>query len=239
MKVTGLIAVMAALAGASCSKPVATTGDEDAPPPPAAVTTSAPVTPIAAPAPGGAISQTPSATPAPELAPEGVFYLVAVARVENADGVHNLPPGTGVKLVRPGVYLTPYGEHPLAAALLTNDLAKARAARDADRAAQDAARQKTADVAQAARAAQLARDSATPSPIAPAMQLPAGPTPRFVEGVNRQPTGLDSSTSLGAAHTKVDDGWVWEKSADGKWWMAVKRTDGTVPYVKLQKRPVK
>lgn len=79
------------------------------------------------------------ATPAPEFAPEGVFYLIAAARVETADGIKGLPPGTGVKLVKPGIYLTPAGEVPLDAALLTNDMGKARAARDADRARQAAA----------------------------------------------------------------------------------------------------
>ena len=49
-----------------------------------------------------------------------------------------LPPGTGVKLVREGVYLTPAGEVSLRPEQITNNLAVARQARDADRAAQAA-----------------------------------------------------------------------------------------------------
>jgi hypothetical protein len=74
-----------------------------------------------------------SPTPAPappvrHLAPEGVFYLTAWVRVENNDGITGLPPGTGVKLVRPGVYLTPSGEMPLDEKTITNDLDIARRA---------------------------------------------------------------------------------------------------------------
>jgi len=95
------------------------------------------------------------ATPAPELAPEGIFYLLAPSRVETDHGLVGLLAGTGVKLVRPGVYLTPSGEVPLDPALLTNDMAKARAARDVGRAAQTAAQARVA--AEGARAADLAR----------------------------------------------------------------------------------
>src|SRR5687767_1233221 len=99
MRLTGLIAMMA-LAFASCSKPTT----------PATVTETAPAAPEPAPTtPVETISQTPPAAapapsesaPAPELAPEGVFYLLAAARVETGAGVHGLPPGTGVKLIRP------------------------------------------------------------------------------------------------------------------------------------------
>jgi hypothetical protein len=50
--------------------------------------------------------------------------------VENNDGITGLPPGTGVKLVKPGVYLTPSGEMPLDDKVLTNDLDIARRAQD-------------------------------------------------------------------------------------------------------------
>ena len=97
-------------------------------------------------------------TSAPELAPEGVFYLLAPSRVETVDGLYGLPPGTGVKLVRPGIYLTPYGEVPLDPALLTNDMGKARAARAAERAAQGAAHPRIAT--EGARVAETARTTA-------------------------------------------------------------------------------
>jgi hypothetical protein len=79
-------------------------------------------------------------SPGPHFAPEGVFYLVAMYRVETKNGVIGLPPGTGVKRVREGVYLTPSGELAIPANFLTNDMDLARQARDADRATQVAAR---------------------------------------------------------------------------------------------------
>lgn len=83
--------------------------------------------------------------PAPELAPEGVFYLVLWARIETNDGVIGLEPGTRVKLVRPGVYLTPAGEAALDAGQLTNNLGVARRVRDASVAAKAAAKQRQED----------------------------------------------------------------------------------------------
>jgi len=75
-------------------------------------------------------------TPAPEtppprhLAPEGVFYLTTWVKAENKDGITGLPPGTEVKLVKPGIYRTPGGEMPLDENKITNDLDIARRARD-------------------------------------------------------------------------------------------------------------
>jgi hypothetical protein len=79
-------------------------------------------------------------SPGPHLAPPGVFYLVAAYRVETKSGVVGLPPGTGVKFLRDGIYLTPSGELAIPTRYLTNDMDVARAARDADLAAQAAAR---------------------------------------------------------------------------------------------------
>jgi hypothetical protein len=109
-----------------------------------------------------------------------------------------------VKRVREGVYLTPFGEQRLDAALLTNDMAKARAARDADRVAQELLK-----------ARQPVAVAATPAPA-------ATPTPRYVEGVNTQSSGLQTSSALGAGHTKVDGGVLWQKSRDGRYWIPVK-----------------
>ncbi len=83
--------------------------------------------------------------PAPEVAPEGVFYLVSWARIETNDGVIGLEPGTCVKLVRPGVYLTPAGEAALDAGQMTNNLGVARRVRDASVAAKAAAKQRQED----------------------------------------------------------------------------------------------
>ena len=85
-------------------------------------------------------------TPQPVApAPEGVFYLVSWARIETNDGVIGLEPGTCVKLVRPGVYLTPAGEAALDAGQLTNNLGVARRVRDASVAAKAAAKQRQED----------------------------------------------------------------------------------------------
>ena len=156
---TGLAATLA-LALASCEKPATTQNTEPTPPPAA---TPAPATPSpATPTPAITMATPPPATPvpatpAPELAPEGVFYLIAATRVETPDGIRGLPPGTGVKLVRPGIYLTPAGEVPLDSVLLTNDLAKARAARAAAQAAQAAITQRLTTEAAAAAVAAKAK----------------------------------------------------------------------------------
>jgi len=110
-------------------------------------TTPAPATPTLEPV---AVATPPPATPAPELAPPGVFYLIAAARVETSDGIVGLKPGTGVKLVRPGIYLTPAGEVSLNPEQMTNDLALARRVASADSSAQAAV--KSALAAQAATA---------------------------------------------------------------------------------------
>ena len=152
-----------ALAFASCSKQASTQTDEESTPAPKAAATPAPrpaevaVTP-ATPAPATPAPATPAPAPAPELAPEGIFYLIVAARVETPNGVNGLPPGTGVKLVRPGIYLTPAGEVHLNPEQLTNDMAVARAARDAAQAAQAALRQRGA--AEAGTAAVQARTNA-------------------------------------------------------------------------------
>jgi len=150
MKILGLIAVSLALAFASCQKPEVVVAPPPTPPPappPVAATTPLPETP-------------PPATPARHLAAEGVFYLTTWVRVENSDGVTGLPPGTGVKLVKPGVYLTPAGEWPLADNVITNDLDIARRARDAGLAGRALAAQRQATEEARAAALQAAADGA-------------------------------------------------------------------------------
>lgn len=93
------------------------------------------VAPPGAPASLGASASTAAL---PELAPPGVFYLLSTAHVETKDGVTGFPPGTEVKLVQPGVYLTPAGKVHLSAMQVTNDLGKARNALAYDRNAQAA-----------------------------------------------------------------------------------------------------
>jgi hypothetical protein len=146
MKAT--LAVFSALSLAACNKhevvlapppatplPIATPAPTPTPTPVAVRSTTPSPTPVA-------IATPPPATPARRLAAEGVFYLVSWVRIETNDGIVGLPPGTGVKLVRPGVYLTPAGEAPLNDYQITNDLDIARRARDAGLAGQAAVNQR-------------------------------------------------------------------------------------------------
>lgn len=217
---------LAALAFASCSKPVS-----EESPPPLASTTPAPGSAATGPAPAPSAPQpsTGATASAPELAPAGVFYLLTPARIETPDGIRGLPPGTGVKLVRTGVYLTPYGETSLKPDQLTNDMGIARRARDADQAAQRAA--------QGARLAEQARVAAAAAANAEA-QRPAA-TPAYIEGTARQASGLQSSTTLGSGHTKTAHGWLWQKSVDGTQWLPIKRLRDGSTYAKPLPLPVR
>jgi len=138
------LAICLAVGLSACKKPVATEPEE----PPAATPTPPPVVAVATPTPPAVVVATPAppeSTPsAPELAPPGVFYLIVAARVETKNGIMGLPPGTGVKLVRPGIYLTPAGEVPLSAEQMTNDLVVARRVAAADKNKQAALRQQIA-----------------------------------------------------------------------------------------------
>lgn len=113
---------MAGLLLAGCQKPVARTDEIS--------------TPNLAPDPAVSIVARPSTPPPPEYAPPGVFYLLAPVRKDTKDGIIRLLPGTEVKATRNGKYMTPEGEMGLPTGLLTNDMAKARAARNADKVAQ-------------------------------------------------------------------------------------------------------
>lgn len=155
MKYFGTILAVVALAFASCEKKVV-----EAPPPP-------PPTPIpATPAPV-VVATPPPATP--ELAPPGVFYLVEAARIETNDGIIGLKPGTGVKLVRPGVYLSPQGEVQLRDDQITNDMGFARRVLMASRQAESATQAAVAVASQEANAQQAAAVTGAPN-----IALPAG-----------------------------------------------------------------
>jgi hypothetical protein len=148
MKVISLIAGMfLPILIAGCSKTNTTTENDtpSASPDAAPAQPASPATPAAAPVASTAPTAPASGVPTPrELAPPGVFYLVETARIETTDGISGLPPGTGVKLLHDDVYLTPAGEARLRPDQITNDMALARAARNADRAAQAAAQARIA-----------------------------------------------------------------------------------------------
>jgi hypothetical protein len=138
--------------------------------------------------------------------------------VETDSGIVGLPPGTGVKLVREGIYQTPAGEVPLDAKLLTNDMTLARKVLNADRAKQAATKARLASDAAVAAAREKAAAMATPAPTPFAPQTSAP----YVGGTQGGGSGLQSSTALGSTHTRVANGVVWELSADGRQWVAVK-----------------
>ncbi len=126
MKLIGMSCVMLGLMMAGCQKRVVQTEDSSAP----NLTASPQMIPAVA-------AQT---TPAPrEYAPSGVFYLLTAVRRDTRDGIIRLLPGTEVKLARNGKYITPEGEMTLDPKILTDDMAVARAVRNADMAAQNAA----------------------------------------------------------------------------------------------------
>jgi hypothetical protein len=154
---------------------------------------------------------------APELAPPGVFYLIEAVRVETEHGIVGLKPGTGVKLVRPGIYLTPDGELPLRPEQMTNDMRLARQAATMDAATQARVKAQLAAQAQAAKAAQAERDSqplATPSPsAAPAVSaVPMGSrSPLGGTGLAAPPGGL------GQTHSNTKDK-VYTDSQGKRYW---------------------
>jgi hypothetical protein len=156
----------------------------------------APPAPTPTPAPPIAVATPEPAPPERHLAVEGVFYLVSWVRVENSDGVTGLPPGTGVKLVRPGVYLTPAGEWPLEANQITNDLDVARQARDAGAAGQALAKQRQAiEEEKAAAADAAAREQAARSNDANLQGLDRTNLTRKLEALRQQKAVLQGQVS--------------------------------------------
>lgn len=134
---------------AGCQKPAVVET-----PPPEIPATPLPATPP--PATPVAIATPPPATP--PLAPPGVFYLLEATRIETADGVIGLKPGTGLKLVRAGVYLSPYGEVNLREEQVTNDMGLARSTLSADQNAQAALKASLQAQAQQAADAEQSRE---------------------------------------------------------------------------------
>jgi len=190
MKPQALIALTLAVALAGCQKP---SGEQAAPTPaPTAETNLTPVaeTPVATPPP--VVEKT--TPPPPDIAPEGIFYLIAPVSLDTGEGIHALTPGTGVKLVRDGVYLTPIGEIPIPSEKLTNNLTIARHARDSFRAGQ-------------------VRRS-IPAPV----ETPATPVPvQAVTPTKPLPAPVQPQSGLGATHSRTKDGWLWQKNARGEW----------------------
>jgi hypothetical protein len=92
---------------------------------------------------------------------------------------------------------------------ITNDLDLAARVAGADSRAQAALHQSLQ-----VRSTPLPTKDATPpssSTASAARPIEEAPAPR------RAGTGLNSNNSLGAAHSRVKDGWVYEKNSSGEW----------------------
>ncbi len=172
-----LIAAVAALAFIGCRPSSPNNADQSTP------------IPEARPSPAEAPSATPAvrapvvanpgrpapATPPPpvaELAPPGIFYMIATAQVETSSGIAGLKPGDGVKFLRPGVYQSNVGEVQLRPDQITNDLGVARRAVAADRQAQAAYQQRTAPAASQQPTAQAASQQPATQAVQPNTQQP-------------------------------------------------------------------
>lgn len=210
-----LIAAVAALTFANCHKPVAEDDNRPpilkAPPPPAKPVPVARATPV------------PIATPQPrELAPDGVFYLRVKKSITTNDGITAFPAGTLVRRTFGGEYLTLDGQVlKLDAREMTNDLAEARqiAGYTTSARAAQARAIATASATPASTASAPSTARANPQHATGANPDPAGSAPgrRYVPGVIRQASGMESSTSLGGNHTPTKDGWLWQRNAAGDW----------------------
>lgn len=170
------------------------------------------------------------ATPptSPRLAAPGTFFLLRKKSVTTADGVIGFKPGTLVTRQADGSYLAEGRKLEVTPADLTNNLDIAAQIAGQDALRQAALRQTMA--AQAAtppptatpvvpRSAPAATANTASSSSAPS-QFTALPATTFgSESPQRLGGGsnLNGSSGLGATHTRVQDGWLWEKDGDGSW----------------------
>jgi hypothetical protein len=200
LQVLGRALLLAPLIFAGCRKPIAEAPvPEPIPEPPAA--TPVPATPM----PATPQPRMVEATPAPNyLAPPGVFFLLTKISVETASGITGLRPGTQVQQTGPGEYTAPDGHKlTLRPDQVTNDLRIAQHLAGADAAAQAAVRQMTA-----------------PRPAAAPVSGPATPVPGAAPTTaspSRPAAAPASSSALGAAHTRIKDGYLWQKDSQGIW----------------------
>lgn len=186
---------------AACQKPVAQAPLEPEP------------EPLATPAPVAVV-----ATPVPDpLAPPGRFYLLQPVSITTQDGIIGLKPGRVLQQTGPGSYAVDGHTVQLRGDQVTNNLRIAGHYARADAAAQVAIRQNLQQSAaqQAAAAAEAQAFEKRAAADGAARQAPK--TEKIASGVNRQASGLESSSSLGTSHTKTQGGWLMQKAPDGSW----------------------
>jgi hypothetical protein len=190
--------LLAPLLFSSCRKPIA-----EAP-----VTEPAPEAAVATPTPATPMPKVVEATPAPNyLAPTGVFFLVTQVSVETPSGITGLRPGTQVQQTGPNEFLGPEGHKlTLRPDQVTNDLRIAQQIAGADAATQAALRRMSAPPPPKAPTTAPAASTQSAAPAAASPPQPSVPT-----------SSLGGSSALGASHTRVKDGFVWQKNSEGVW----------------------
>jgi hypothetical protein len=171
---------------------------------------------------GGGSTAAAAASEPRRLAPDGEYYLTTSVSISTDDGIFALRPGTKALKQPDGKFLSDGHTVELRPDQITNDLRVAAQAMGADRAAQ-AGIQRSLQARAAAERAVQQRSTATPKPAA--VQSTAA-TPYYRPGVTTGSSALQSSTALGAGHTRTGEGHLWQKSADGKEWVPIKRLDG-------------
>ena len=168
------------------------------------------------------------ATPAPNfIAAAGVYFLTTAVSVETADGITGLRPGTRAIKQADGRYLADGHLVELRAEQLTNDTRFAARAVQADQTAQAAIQRRLEAPTPAleAKKSSIKRSTLLDRNAEPEIQA-SETGQKHVPGVVTQPSGLQTSTALGAGHTRTANGCLWQKTPDGKFWTAVKRLDG-------------
>ncbi len=144
------------------------------------------------------------ATPPPKrFAPEGVFYLITKKSIETDSGIVGFRPGTPAQLQPDGKYLVEGRTMELLPNEITNDLDLAARYAGADAQAQSALRQRLFSAAPptpAPSGSNKKKKSTSPKP----KPRPQGST-------------FKSTSSLNQTHTKVSDGWLWQKDGRGNW----------------------
>ncbi len=237
-----------ALAFGACQKPAAKIGADSEPAP----ATAEPTEPKAEKSKAATersplIEVPPAVTAAPaapprELAPAGRFYLRRKMSVETDSGIVGYPPGSMVTLTARDQYRTADGNLLTAIeADVTNDLAEVRQLVSAD-AAQQATHANAAGVAPTLPPLPAGSTAAATEPAATARaRTITTSVPRHVDGVaTSSPGGLQSSTAIGAQHSKTEDGIMWQKDPEGTRWVPVKwLSPSRANYALPPSRPVR
>lgn len=152
--------------------------------------------------------------PAPaqkRLAPEGVFFLLTKKSVETDAGIIGLRPGTQVVRQPDGKFLVEGHTLDLAPGEITNDLDIAVRVAGADTRSQAVIRQTLA----ARPAASVHRPEPVTESRSSNSASESGASPSTP--AQRSESSLGGSNSLGAAHTRTQDGWLYQKNSDGEW----------------------